>query len=87
MTDDSGTFRTGTARDLGRLEARLDTLEVRLDKQDEQVAAGFKGIHEKLDNLMATELKRKGAMGLIKILLGGGTLAGAFEGVKAWLGK
>lgn len=85
MTDD-------VQRDIGTLEARIDGLEVRLDRQDAQVAEGFKGVHEKLDKLFAVEHERKGAEQGAKAtwgkIIGAGTaIAGIAEALKAWWHK
>lgn len=74
------------ARDIGSLEARLDEHGKRVDRIEGKIDEGFSALNSRLDTLTAAENQRKGARSVLKVLLGGGTIAGAYEGIKAWLG-
>ena len=78
---------TDLDRDIGVLEARMDDHDRRFDKLEEQMDAGFEGINRKLDGLRLAESRRKGAMSVLKLLFGGGTLAGLWELAKTWIHK
>lgn len=70
------------SRDIGALEARMDDHDRRFDKLDEQMQQGFDGINSRLDSIGAAENRRKGAMGVIKLLFGAGTLTGIVEFIR-----
>lgn len=74
---------TDLSRDIGGLEARMDEHDKRFDKLERKIDDGFEKINGKLDNITAEENRRKGALTLIKLSLGAGGLAGAWEVLKS----
>ena len=68
--------------DIGGLKARMDEHDKRFDRLEKKVDAGFDGINRKLDGLKASEQRRKGAMGLIKLALGAGGVYSLIDLVK-----
>jgi uncharacterized protein involved in exopolysaccharide biosynthesis len=88
---------TDLQRDIGGLEARMDEHEKRVDRIEQKIDdgftqvrqqsdAGFARIHQRIDELAEAEHRRKGALGLLKMLFSGGVITGIFEGAKALFG-
>jgi hypothetical protein len=88
---------TDLQRDIGALEARVDEYEKRCDRSDEKVAEGFKQlqdemrsgfgrIHARIDELSGAENRRKGAIGLVRMVFSGGVITGLYEVGKALFG-
>lgn len=69
-------------RDIGALEARMDDHDRRFDRLEEMVTKGFDDTKAAIDELRATESRRKGAMSVLKVAFGAGTLTGLVELVK-----
>lgn len=76
---------TDLSRDIGILEARMDDHDRRFDKIEEMVETGFGKVNDRLDALSAERYQRKGAMGLVKLMLGASGIAGLIEFVKELL--
>lgn len=76
---------TDLSRDIGILEARMDDHDRRFDKIEEIVESGFSNVNGRLDALMAEKNQRKGALGLVKLMLGASGIAGLIEFVKELL--
>jgi hypothetical protein len=74
-------------RDIGGLEARMDEHEKRFARVEEKIDAGFAEVKGQLSRLVAADNRRKGAAGVIKLLIGGGILTGLAEAARAWLSK
>ncbi len=73
------------ARDIGGLEARMDEHDRRFDRIEEIVTTGFRETKAAIDDLRGHESRRKGALAVVKILLGGGVAASAWELIKGYL--
>jgi hypothetical protein len=73
------------SRDIGSLEARMDDHDRRFDKLEEMVTAGFDETKAGLAELRSSESRRKGAMGVIKLIFGAGGFAGLYEVIKGLL--
>ena len=78
---------TELLRNIGGLEARMEEHDRRFDQLEKKVDDGFSGIYRRLDDLKDTESRRKGAMGVLKLLFGAGTLTGLWEVIKGILHK
>lgn len=70
------------SRDIGILEARMDDHDRRFDKLEEIIDTGFAKVNGQLDALSAERYQRKGAMGLVNLILGASGIAGIIELVK-----
>lgn len=75
------------SRDIGGLEARMDEHERRFARVEGKIDAGFQAVTDRLDALTASENRRKGALGVMKAIVGGGLLTGVIEAARAWYGK
>lgn len=73
---------TDFSRDIGGLEARMDDHDRRFDKLEEIIDTGFAKVNGQLDALSAERYQRKGAMGLVKLLLGAGGIYGLIDLIK-----
>lgn len=60
----------------------MDEHDKRFDKLEKAVADGFEKVNGKLDALRDERAQRKGAMGLIKLLLGASGIYGLIDLVK-----
>lgn len=77
----------GLQRDLGGIEARLDSHDDRFDKLEEQIEKGFDSVNASIAALTASENKRKGERATWgKILAGATAVAGIWEAAKAYIG-
>lgn len=63
----------------------MDDHDRRFDKLEEQMQEGFDGVNRRLDSIGAAENRRKGAIGVLKLIFGAGGLAGIWELAKEWL--
>lgn len=72
-------------RDIGGLEARMDEHDKRFDRLDKTITDGFKSVNARLDTITEAENRRKGAMWLVKIILGSAGLIGAWELIKGMI--
>lgn len=70
---------------IGGLEARMTEHDRRFDKLEKAVTDGFDKVNGKLDALKEERAQRKGAMGLVKLILGASGIAGLIELVKEML--
>lgn len=78
---------TDLQRDIGGLEARMDEHEKRVDRIEQKIDEGFESVNTRLDLLTESENQRKGALFALRMLLGGGVIAGIVEGARALFGK
>jgi hypothetical protein len=89
---------TDLQRDIGALEARMEEHKERTDRIEskmddgfasvqQSIQAGFSRVHQRIDELSAAEHRRKGALGLIRMLFSGGVITGIFEGAKTFFGS
>lgn len=74
-------------RDIGGLEARMDEHEKRFERVEKKIDAGFNAVNAKLVTLVAAENRRKGAVGIAKLFIGGGILTAVAEAARAWLSR
>lgn len=74
---------TDLSRDIGGLEARMDEHDRRFDTLEKAVADGFEKVNTKLDALKEERAQRKGALGLVKLILGAGGIYGIVDLVKS----
>lgn len=72
-------------RDIGALEARMDDHDRRFDTLEGMVTKGFEETKNSISELRNSESRRKGALGIVKIALGAGGLAGLWELAKEFL--
>lgn len=63
----------------------MDEHDRRFDRLEEKVDAGFAGINSKLDGLRQAESRRKGAIGVLKLLVGASGVTGLYELAKGLL--
>lgn len=63
----------------------MDDHDRRFDKLEEIIDTGFAKVNGQLDALSAERYQRKGAMGLVKLILGASGIAGLVELVKEML--
>lgn len=66
-------------RDLGSITARLDEHDRQLGELRKEVREGFEALSAKISELFAAENRRRGMLGLLKMLVTGGALTGVAE--------
>ena len=66
-------------RDIGALEARMEDHDRRFDKIEEIVTKGFDETKAAIADLRSAESQRRGAMTVLKLIMGASGLAGAYE--------